>query len=257
MQTENLFYQNNQRPNKKILFSILFSTFLRNRADRKIFGFGLNNYQQLGLAKKHSETVFTPQLTTFENVKMISGGQHHTLVITNDNKCFAIGRKDYGRLGLGEVEDEVEKLTLIKDLEEVNVVQLECGECCSFALTEDGKAYSWGMGSNQQLGIGSDDDQFKPVLLTGVQVKEKKVIRVSSGGQHTLFIAAEKEDKISNGSEDSKTVTKLTNGASSTNGTDDDAKQTDNVKKTNGTNESNETDKNKDTEETKTNVSTN
>lgn len=48
------------------------------------------------------------------------------------------------------------------------------------------------MGSNHQLGVGSDDDQFEPVLLTGVQVKDKDVIRVSSGGQHTLFIAAEK-----------------------------------------------------------------
>lgn len=47
------------------------------------------------------------------------------------------------------------------------------------------------MGSNQQLGVGSDEDQFEPVLLTGAQVRERQVIRVSSGGQHTLFIAAE------------------------------------------------------------------
>lgn len=138
------------------------------------------------------------------------GGQHHTLVLTNDNKCYAIGRKEYGRLGLGEVTEElVDKLTPIKALENVNVVQLECGESCSFAVTDDGKAYSWGMGSNQQLGIGSDEDQNEPVLLTGVQVKEKQVIKVSSGGQHTVFIAAEKEAKtngVSNGTE------KLANG---------------------------------------------
>lgn len=50
--------------------------------------------------------------------------------------------------------------------------------------------FSWGMGSNQQLGVGSDEDQTAPILLTGVQVREKHVIRISSGGQHTLFIAA-------------------------------------------------------------------
>lgn len=189
----------------KLQFKILkfqivffFSTFVRNRVNGAVFGFGLNNYNQLGLTKKNSETVFSPQLTTFENVKMITGGQHHTLVLTNENKCFAIGRKDYGRLGLGDIDGEAEKLTPIKALDNVHVVQLECGECCSFALTDDGKAYSWGMGSNQQLGIGSDEDQYEPVLLTGVQVKDKQVIRVSSGGQHTLFIAAEKSIK-SNG----------------------------------------------------------
>ncbi|XP_031638314.1 regulator of chromosome condensation-like [Contarinia nasturtii] len=200
------------------IWTTTYCTFLRNRSNGAVFGFGLNNYNQLGLAKKNSETVFTPQLTTFENVKSITGGQHHTLVITNDNKSYAIGRKDYGRLGLGEIEDEVDKLTLIKDLQDINVVQLDCGECCSFALTEDGKAYSWGMGSNQQLGIGSDEDQFKPVLLTGAQVREREVIRISSGGQHTLFIAAEKENKT-NGIRETKT--NGTNEAKKTNGTDE------------------------------------
>lgn len=51
------------------------------------------------------------------------------------------------------------------------------------------------MGSNQQLGLGGDDDQLKPVLLTGVQVKDRQVVNVSSGGQHTLFIAADKATK--------------------------------------------------------------
>lgn len=177
-----------------------------------IFGFGLNNYNQLGLTKTNSETVFAPQLTTFENVKMITGGQHHTLVLTNKNKCFAIGRKDYGRLGLGDIEQDVEKLTLIKALEDVNIVRLESGESCSFGVTHDGKAYSWGFGSNQQLGTGSDEDQLEPILLTGVQVKDRHVISVSSGGQHTLFIAANKK-AATNGVHDKKDEIKVNGSA--------------------------------------------
>lgn len=123
----------------------------------------------------------------------IPGGQHHTLVVTNDNKCFAIGRTNYGRLGLGDTTEEViDKLTPIDALDKLNVELLECGECCSFAVTSDGKVYSWGMGSNQQLGLGSDEDQLVPTLLTGAQVRERHVINVSSGGQHTIFIAADK-----------------------------------------------------------------
>lgn len=122
-------------------FPIFFplSTFVRKRATGQIFAFGLNNYHQLGITKKESDALFTPQLTPFENVKSINGGQHHTLVLTNDNKCFAIGRKDYGRLGLGDIEAEVvDKLTPIKALDKLNVTQLACGECCSFAVLEDG-----------------------------------------------------------------------------------------------------------------------
>lgn len=113
--------------------------------------------------------------------------------MTNDNKCFAIGRTNYGRLGIGDTAEEViDQLTPIETLDPLNVVLLECGECCSFAVTSDGKVYSWGMGSNQQLGLGSDDDQLVPTLLTGAQVKDRQVINVSSGGQHTIFIAADK-----------------------------------------------------------------
>lgn len=126
------------------------------------------------------------------------GGQHHTLIVTNENKCLAIGRTNYGRLGIGDTKEEViDKLTPIDALSKLNVILLECGECCSFAVTDDGKVYSWGMGSNQQLGLGSEDDQLIPTLLTGAQVKERQVISVSSGGQHTLFIAVDKATKWS------------------------------------------------------------
>lgn len=142
----------------------------------------------------------------------LSGGQHHTLILTNDNKCYAIGRKDYGRLGVGEIPDEqLDKLTLINKLGELNIVQLDCGECCSFAVTDDGKAFSWGMGSNQQLGVGSDDDQYEPLLLTGAQVRERQVIRISSGGQHTLFLAADKV-ATTNGNHKSAEPHSITNG---------------------------------------------
>lgn len=78
-----------------------------------------------------------------------------------------------------------------------------------------GKVYSWGIGSNQQLGLGSEDDQILPQLLTGAQVKDRAVIKVSSGGQHTLFIAADKSTgKKVNGTADkpATTVTTKTNG---------------------------------------------
>lgn len=117
--------------------------------------------------------------------------------MTNDHKCYAIGRKDYGRLGIGEVDNDAEALVPIEKLNNEKVVQLSCGESCSFAITEDGKVFAWGFGSNNQLGTGSDEDSLEPTLLTGQQVKDKQVIGVSSGGQHTLFVV--KGDSTKNG----------------------------------------------------------
>lgn len=80
------------------------------------------------------------------------GGQHHTIVLTNDNKCLAIGRTDYGRLGIENAPaDPITELTEIEALKKLKIVQVECGECCSFAITDDGKVFGWGFGSNQQV----------------------------------------------------------------------------------------------------------
>lgn len=165
-----------------------FCTFLRENSTGNVYGFGLNNYNQLGVKKGLHEFEHFPLLSKFNNVKSISGGQHHTIVLTNDNKVHAIGRKDYGRLGLGEVADHVAELTLIGSLSKQDITKVSCGESNSFAITKDGKVYVWGMGTSSQLGTGDEDDVPEPKLLASAQVKDKNLLSVSSGGQHSLFL---------------------------------------------------------------------
>lgn len=55
------------------IWTTTYSTFVRNRANGSVYAFGLNNYNQLGIVKKNSETVFAPQKTPFENVQLITG----------------------------------------------------------------------------------------------------------------------------------------------------------------------------------------
>lgn len=173
------------------IWATSYCTFYRERNTSDIYGFGLNNYNQLGLDKV-CPMMSTPNLTKFENVRDICGGLHHTIVLTMDKKCYVIGRKDYGRLGIGPIENDLEKITIVKKFEKIPIKSISCGDNCSFAVTESGEVYSWGMGSQNQLGLGNDEDVDTPQLLTGVQVKEKNVLRVSGGGQHTVFIVEEK-----------------------------------------------------------------
>lgn len=112
------------------------------------------------------------------------------MVLTNDNHCQVLGRKDYGRLGIGIVEEDAKTLTTIPMLKDKRVEQISCGDCSSFAVTDEGTVYAWGMGSNNQLGLGAEEDAFEPVLLTGAQVKDKHVSMVNGGGQHTLFLVS-------------------------------------------------------------------
>jgi len=52
-----------------------------------------------------------------------------------------------------------------------------------------GDLYSWGTGTNGNLGTGDVKDVDEPVLVKGKQLEGKTVVRVSGGGQHTLALA--------------------------------------------------------------------
>lgn len=191
------------KPSLRLIFDDIwagtYATFIRashtssgtSLKKPEIYVFGLNNYHQLGLATPQPQ--FTPKrcdsLTAVQPEQIVSG-QHHTIIRDKEGKVFALGRKEYGRLGLGELcEDAMEPKQV--DLGEDLVIWVSCGATTSFAVTETGQLYGWGMGGGGQLGTGQEEDCFKPTLITGKHVVGRKVFRVSGGGQHTVIIAAD------------------------------------------------------------------
>ena len=75
--------------------------------------------------------------------KEIACAEHHTIALDGSGKVYSIGRKDYGRLGLGPVQnlDHVEKLTLVESLESKKCISVGCGSSVSFAVAEDGEFF--------------------------------------------------------------------------------------------------------------------
>lgn len=160
-----------------------------------VYGFGLSNYHQLGT--KSTKMCFVPvKLTCFKNSTTswvdFTGGQHHTLCLDSEGHVFSLGRAEYGRLGLGEGAEEMSEPTLVTGLEPV--CRVACGTSVSYAVTREGDAYSWGMGTNMQLGTGEEDDEWSPVKMTGKQLENRVVLMVSSGGQHTALLAKDKQE---------------------------------------------------------------
>eukprot|EP00088_Acartia_fossae_P027087 TRINITY_DN27867_c0_g1_i6.p1 TRINITY_DN27867_c0_g1~~TRINITY_DN27867_c0_g1_i6.p1 ORF type:complete len:474 (+),score=126.00 TRINITY_DN27867_c0_g1_i6:60-1424(+) len=158
---------------------------------KEMYVMGLNNYNQLGLELEKGITLFMPtraQSLEEANIDTLAFGQHHTLLLTSDQAVKALGRSEYGRLGLGDDCKDAEVPTLINSLAK-GITEVACGSAVSYAVTEDGKCYSWGMGTNGQLGTGDEDDVTEPNLMKSKQLENRKVIAVSSGGQHTVLIA--------------------------------------------------------------------
>ncbi|XP_054006071.1 regulator of chromosome condensation isoform X1 [Hylaeus anthracinus] len=173
-----------------------YCTFAKENHTGNIYVFGLNNYYQIGL--EDPVTQFYPQISKSFSGKIwrhIGSGQHHTIALDDSGKVFVLGRKEYGRLGLGPNCVDAKQLTAVPALSSFKCVDVAAGSAQSFAVTESGDLYSWGMGTSAQLGTGEEEDVEEPVLVKGKQLEGKTIVRVSGGGQHTIALAITRAGK--------------------------------------------------------------
>jgi len=113
-------------------------------------------------------------------------------------QLFAFGRSDYGQLGLGKQVDHslgafqsTPQVVAFPVAEPVQLIQIECGENHSLAVTCDHVLYSWGFAEFGATGNKSDEDilEPRPVKRTGVKKYEiGRVMQVSGGSQHSAMV---------------------------------------------------------------------
>ncbi|KAM7301217.1 regulator of chromosome condensation [Ixodes scapularis] len=170
-----------------------YVTFARMRDNGALYGFGLNNYYQLGSLASTSTgdlVQFVPTLLTScteHRWKRLCGGQHHTMLLDGEGCVYTMGRHDYGRLGLGTDCTEQETPRKVPGLPPY--VDISCGDSVSFAVTAEGRVFSWGLGDNHQLGHGDGgEDVHEPKVMTGKLISSKRALLVSGGGQHVLML---------------------------------------------------------------------
>ena len=105
----------------------------------------------------------------------------------------ALGRKEYGRLGVGEGGEDCLVPTQVPGLAAARCLEVAAGTAVSYAVTEDGDCLAWGMGTNGQLGTGGEDDLEEPAKMRSKALACRAVFAASSGGQHTVLIATNRE----------------------------------------------------------------
>ncbi|KAM3185567.1 hypothetical protein ACTXT7_006077 [Hymenolepis weldensis] len=114
-------------------------------------------------------------------------------------EVYAVGRSDYGRLGFPAENNSyssdrsaVSEPHLVQGLLQGRRCSwVGAGESCSYAVDDDGKAFSWGMGSSQQLAQEEEDeDALEPGEMIGRNLEGRRIIMVDAGGQHAVMLAA-------------------------------------------------------------------
>lgn len=167
-------------------------------SEGEVFVMGLNNYHQLGVAEGLTFFMPTPSPSfSAKKWQQIALGQHHALALDDRGEVYAVGRSDYGRLGLGSGAEgagqDAEVPTRVPTLVGVECVEVACGTAVSYAVSRAGDCFSWGMGTNGQLGTGGEDDLEEPAKMRSKALACRAVFAASSGGQHTVLIATNRE----------------------------------------------------------------
>ena len=151
----------------------------------QVFGFGLNDWAQLGTGELH---VQRPRLVAAlpTDVVRISAGSFHNLVVTQDGCLWAWGRNSEGQLGLGaDASSRVDTPTLVP-LDEP-IMDVAAGARHSLAVAQSGQLYAFG--ARSLLGLGGERWRFgtsiepEPRLvrsLRGVRVRS-----IATGNQHS------------------------------------------------------------------------
>ena len=146
----------------------------------EVYGIGSNEDGVLGYSDINLKS-YKPLLIHFgdkeeytKKIIKISSGTVHNLALTENGKVFSWGAAMGGQLGheekflvknsMNKKNYYITKPSIISSLadKKINISKISCGEAHSIAMTNTGNVYSWGFGSNGQLGLGFCEDCFQP-----------------------------------------------------------------------------------------------
>ncbi|CAL1381160.1 unnamed protein product [Linum trigynum] len=130
-----------------------------------LYSYGWSKYGQLG----HGD--FEDHLTPHKLealgesfITQISGGWRHTMAVTSDGKLYGWGWNKFGQVGVGDNADHCSPVQL-KFPRNQKVVQIACGWRHTLAVTDRQNVFSWGRGTNGQLGHGESMDRNLPKMI--------------------------------------------------------------------------------------------
>ncbi len=168
----------------KIATGAGFSVAVTSTGD--LFCSGDNGMGQCPVLKSGDVQVFTkvsiPELAG--RVADVEAGAFHALILTTDQKLYALGRGRDGQLGHGKT---VNGFAVVPDM--TDVVSFSAGTWHSVAARADGSAWAWGNDAKSQLCDGLTANRATPsrIAVPG----GAKITHVAAGGHGTLLRTAD------------------------------------------------------------------
>ncbi|KAL6718343.1 hypothetical protein ACLMJK_004432 [Lecanora helva] len=183
-------------------------SFAIDRKDR-LWAWGVNSFGGCGIregAGEDNAVVYTPSLVQNINLKddsitHIDGGQHHTIVVTQNGKALVWGRVDGYQVGL-DMSTLPEENTIRDTAGKVRIVIVptpipdlgkaawaSAGTDHTIVINDKGIAYAWGLSATYQTGLATTDDVKMPTHIDNTAVRGKHLNWSGCGGQYSVMTA--------------------------------------------------------------------
>ena len=168
------------------------------KANGEVWGYGRNNYGQLGTGDTANKVL--PTYTGINNIVQISLGTTHALAVDAEGHVWAWGSNTYGQLGNGTKNTSYTKVQVKSTdgnavLE--NIVAVSAGKDFSLALDKNGQVYAWGLNNNGQLGIGNKTNCMLPVQVQSldniIKIEAGRLSSFAINNENNLFVAGNNE----------------------------------------------------------------
>lgn len=154
--------------------------------DGKVFGWGSNEFGQLGCGKKRDTILRPTVIEGLQGLKVvgISSGDRHSAAVTNTGAVYTWGCGSDGQCGHGVFSDVV-RPKLVERLMGKFVVDVKCGHNFTMVMTSNDEVYTWGNNTYGQLGNNGNGKSDAPVKV--VINSSANVSRVSCGHFHCIM----------------------------------------------------------------------
>lgn len=135
-----------------------------------LYTYGWSKYGQLGHGDFEDHLVpHKLEALCDNNISQISGGWRHTMALASDGKLYGWGWNKFGQVGVGDNVDHCSPVQ-VQFPHEQKVIQISCGWRHTLAVTERQNVFSWGRGTNGQLGHGEIVDRNIPKIIETLSV---------------------------------------------------------------------------------------
>jgi len=120
-----------------------------------LYGWGYNQYNELGLNESNPLMRSSPVQVGTSSWTKVSAGNNFSLAISSNNLLWAWGRNEFGQVppATGTV------------LTALSWTTVAGGDSYSVAIRSDGKLFSWGLNNKGQLGLGHTVNKSAPTQI--------------------------------------------------------------------------------------------